>query len=99
MKKRFLQEDDLDFYNKMIVQIFGTIFFFGLFVCVFVFSDGEIISQIKLTNLALAEIKEFLKQQVEKKQQHMHNMSSHSPEDLHSVQLNITHRKQATDGI
>lgn len=31
---------------------------------IFVFSDGEIISQIKMTNLALAEIKELLKQQV-----------------------------------
>lgn len=28
------------------------------------FSDGEIISQIKMTNIALAEIKELLKQQV-----------------------------------
>lgn len=30
----------------------------------FCFSDGEIISQIKMTNIALAEIKELLKQQV-----------------------------------
>lgn len=30
----------------------------------YIFSDGEIISQIKMTNIALAEIKELLKQQV-----------------------------------
>ncbi|TWW58087.1 Cartilage oligomeric matrix protein, partial [Takifugu flavidus] len=30
----------------------------------FCFSDGEIISQIKMTNIALAEIKELLKQQL-----------------------------------
>lgn len=37
----------------------------GLFIHFFnVFSDGEIISQIKMTNIALAEIKELLKQQV-----------------------------------
>lgn len=38
-------------------------------VCIdlFFFSDGEIISQIKMTNLALAEIKELLKQQVRNK--------------------------------
>lgn len=36
---------------------------FTVFSC-FCFSDGEIISQIKMTNIALAEIKELLKQQV-----------------------------------
>lgn len=32
------------------------------------FSDGEIISQIKMTNIALAEIKELLKLQVKTEQ-------------------------------
>lgn len=35
-----------------------------LFFFQYIFSDGEIISQIKMTNIALAEIKELLKQQV-----------------------------------
>lgn len=35
-----------------------------LFIFLYIFSDGEIISQIKMTNIALAEIKELLKQQV-----------------------------------
>lgn len=39
----------------------GEIYMLTLFLTL---SDGEIISQIKMTNIALAEIKELLKQQV-----------------------------------
>ena len=44
----------------------STVFFKNTYelLILFLFSDGEIISQIKMTNLALAEIKELLKQQV-----------------------------------